>query len=255
MARRGTPAIRRPTWSACSAPTSSSSTPEERPARTPSVFAEVRPWRISRTVVISEEATEPSTVVVPAAQVSQGFRAGRIVGDLDVPDGSADQQAPASVIGRGQKPGAEPGRCVGQHRAPLRVVPSANRERPARRRRQTPAKASASCRCCQPSRFTVKRRRCRRTAADRRARSPRPEAQHLAAPRRRPGRRRGPAGAGGRGYAAQTLTGASIRPRNRRSGVRSPSGVRERVAGVDGHRAKSQHRPEPVRSPRSKRPR
>ena len=67
--RSGTPAIRRPTSAACRWPTSSSSTPEDRPARMPAVLAEVRPWRISRTVVMGRtESTEIGSGRGPTAR-------------------------------------------------------------------------------------------------------------------------------------------------------------------------------------------
>ena len=159
MARRGTPAIRSPTWRRLLASrSSSSSTPEERPARMPAVLAAVRPWRISRTVVISEEAIELVTVGVRGRAGKPGRSARDGSSAISTyPIGSADQQAPDQRDRAWlEQPGAEPGRCVGQHRAPLGVVPSARRERTARRRRQTRRKRPPAAGAAQPSRFTVK---------------------------------------------------------------------------------------------------
>ena len=61
MARSGTPARRLANSAACCSPAESSPIPDARPARTPVVFAEVRPWRISRTVVMGRGYRGPAS--------------------------------------------------------------------------------------------------------------------------------------------------------------------------------------------------
>ena len=135
MARNCTLARRLARSAACWTPAASSSIPDARPARSPAVFADVRPWRISRTVVMAPRLQRPRLRregAVPAAYVAQ-----QVLGwtrlDLDPLDLPSEQQAPTRMIRIRPQPGTDPTKGVHQHRSPFRVRPRSKRKRPARR--------------------------------------------------------------------------------------------------------------------------
>ena len=154
--------------------------------------------------------------------------AGLAAAHLDVLDRRPDQQCPAGVVcGVADHPGAEPAgasastgpQSVSVQRPSVNGPPGAG---------ASPANASARPRWGQPSRLTASGPPSRASSVGQVGVLVQ-QAEHLgAAHRRRPGTRtRSSPPARPPSPAVQTLTGADIRPRNRRSGSRSPSGGRK----------------------------
>ena len=139
------------------------------------------------------------------------------------------------------QPGAQPARRVVQHRTPVRVVPApSGTDRPGAGRQPGEGVGQPAVLPAQQ----VDRERCRRGPLDQQLGQrgvlvEQPE--HLGRARRRPAGTTTASSRRGRPPAAavQTLTGAGIRPRNRRSGSRSASGGANGWLGVDGHRTSS----------------
>ena len=193
----------------------------------------------------ANEATERSRSAVAAAQVGQSIPSAGSAAELDVLD---DPPGPAGSSQRDrawlEQPGAQPARRVGQHRAPLAcraIEPSG--ERPARRRRD-PREGVGQLPVLPAEQVHGEawpgagRPTSRSASAESSSSSPSTSARLAVGDQER---REGPAGPGGRVGRGPDADRRGIRPRNRRSGSRSGSGVANGMAGVDGHRASLTH--------------